>query len=363
MSEGSSTSYSDAGVQTSNGEPFTDVCVCSNACDNDAVCSAEDYLEGAEPRGTFSALPHMPSDPAMANAGPVAILPASPPDNPSLLPNTSRARRSKLPPLKALPGGSQKLLAVGLLSPTSEAMRTKNSREGDGHPKADGVDQEQLDQEPLPDDYVRQGAEPGEPAHRKSNGCGDAPNNGCADATKKCAPDVHGGTEVSHIPSHQPGSSGARHEKCNSLRSILARRRRRKNAGDLEGKENGDGDGSTLQGSASPGCGRGGAVAPWPSPDTYEATSLLCLSLDNPLRRLCIRCIEAKWSATDTWADSIVTVLILLNTIQLMMFDPLDTKANISKPETSSGKSWPPLGACVCVCVRVCVVCVLLMCC
>ena len=230
MSEGSSTSYSDAGVQTSNGEPFTDVCVCSNACDNDAVCSAEDYLgefpvnalacvlmrwrslnslhlpttraqtctrarvhilllsEGAEPRGTFSALPHMPSDPAMANAGPVAILPASPPDNPSLLPNTSRARRSKLPPLKALPGGSQKLLAVGLLSPTSEAMRTKNSREGDGHPKADGVDQEQLDQEPLPDDYVRQGAEPGEPAHRKSNGCGDAPNNGCADATKKWSP-------------------------------------------------------------------------------------------------------------------------------------------------------------------------------
>ncbi len=37
-------------------------------------------------------------------------------------------------------------------------------------------------------------------------------------------------------------------------------------------------------------------------------------------------CSEAKWSATDTWADSIVTVLILLNTIQLMMFDPLDTK-------------------------------------
>ena len=37
-------------------------------------------------------------------------------------------------------------------------------------------------------------------------------------------------------------------------------------------------------------------------------------------------CSEAKWSAQDTWADSFVTVLILLNTVQLMMFDPLDTK-------------------------------------
>jgi hypothetical protein len=42
---------------------------------------------------------------------------------------------------------------------------------------------------------------------------------------------------------------------------------------------------------------------------------------------VCARALsEAKWSAQDTWADSFVTVLILLNTVQLMMFDPLDTK-------------------------------------
>jgi hypothetical protein len=133
--------------------------------------------EGAEPRGTFAALPQMvvtqnPADMANAVASPLVSPLASPPDNPSLLQSSSRVRRSKLPPLRSLPGSSKKRQTDGLLlSPMSEAMRMK------------------LGEEPLPDDHVRQGAEPGEPAHHKSNGCGDAPNNGCADVTKNGSPD------------------------------------------------------------------------------------------------------------------------------------------------------------------------------
>ena len=161
------------------------------------------------------------------------------------------------------------------------------------------------------------------PAHSKRNGCADAGTNGAS-------VDAHGGTgDASHTPSHQPRGSESQGGHVH-FRAILGRRHWRKKATVLTGGDNGD--------------GAAGGGAAWPCPDTYEATSLCCLTLGNPLRRLCIFCIEARWSPTDTWADSIVTLLILLNTVQLMMFDPLDTKENLSKSETASGKSWPPLG-------------------
>jgi len=39
-----------------------------------------------------------------------------------------------------------------------------------------------------------------------------------------------------------------------------------------------------------------------------------------------------------------VLVLILLNTLQLMMFDPFDDKANMMVSTVTTGKIWPPLG-------------------
>jgi hypothetical protein len=77
---------------------------------------------------------------------------------------------------------------------------------------------------------------------------------------------------------------------------------------------------------------------PWPDPQQYEAMSLACLSLQNPLRRVCI------WGIEQTWWDNGVVILILLNTLQLAMFDPLDNEANLPVSHVTTGKAWPFLG-------------------
>jgi hypothetical protein len=56
----------------------------------------------------------------------------------------------------------------------------------------------------------------------------------------------------------------------------------------------------------------------WPDPNKYNPRSLGFLHLDNSLRKLCILGIEWKW-----W-DRIVLGVILLNTIQLAIYDPFD---------------------------------------
>jgi hypothetical protein len=76
----------------------------------------------------------------------------------------------------------------------------------------------------------------------------------------------------------------------------------------------------------------------WPNPHKYEAKSLACLTLRNPLRQLCIRGVEwVRW-------DQGVLALIILNTIQLMMYDPFDVVANLPTSQMTTGKAWPPLG-------------------
>ena len=76
----------------------------------------------------------------------------------------------------------------------------------------------------------------------------------------------------------------------------------------------------------------------WPSVHDYEALSLGVFTLRNPLRKFCIACIEWPW-----W-DKGVLLLIVVNTIQLMMFDPFDTSANIEPAQVFTRKAWPPLG-------------------
>lgn len=58
----------------------------------------------------------------------------------------------------------------------------------------------------------------------------------------------------------------------------------------------------------------------WPDAMIYNPRSLYCLRLRNPIRMICIACIEWKW-----W-DRIVLFLILLNTVQLGIFDPFDVE-------------------------------------
>lgn len=58
----------------------------------------------------------------------------------------------------------------------------------------------------------------------------------------------------------------------------------------------------------------------WPDAMIYNPRSLYCLRLRNPIRMICIACIEWKW-----W-DRIVLFFILLNTVQLAMFDPFDVE-------------------------------------
>jgi len=56
---------------------------------------------------------------------------------------------------------------------------------------------------------------------------------------------------------------------------------------------------------------------PWPDPKKYNKLSLMLLTLENPMRRAAIRGIEWQW-----W-DRSVLVLILLNTIQLALYNPI----------------------------------------
>jgi hypothetical protein len=79
-------------------------------------------------------------------------------------------------------------------------------------------------------------------------------------------------------------------------------------------------------------------------PAKFEAVSLGCLSLRNPIRRLCIRCITWPEGSLTPWWDQGVLLLIMINTIQLMMFDPFDNKANLDPSQLTTGKFWPPLG-------------------
>ena len=90
--------------------------------------------------------------------------------------------------------------------------------------------------------------------------------------------------------------------------------RKKRNSRWCEGAEGGAG----VDANASP------RVRPWPDAYKYEATSLACLSLQNPLRQLCI------WGIEQSWWDNGVLILILLNTLQLAMYDPLDTPANLA---------------------------------
>ncbi|EKX47601.1 hypothetical protein GUITHDRAFT_86293, partial [Guillardia theta CCMP2712] len=62
--------------------------------------------------------------------------------------------------------------------------------------------------------------------------------------------------------------------------------------------------------------------------------SLRLFSLQNPLRKLCIRGIEWKW-----W-DRIVLFVIALNTVQLAMIDPFD----VLSLSCWTWKTWPPAG-------------------
>jgi len=50
------------------------------------------------------------------------------------------------------------------------------------------------------------------------------------------------------------------------------------------------------------------------------------------------------WGIEQTWWDNGVVILILLNTLQLAMFDPLDNEANLPVSHVTTGKAWPFLG-------------------
>ena len=50
------------------------------------------------------------------------------------------------------------------------------------------------------------------------------------------------------------------------------------------------------------------------------------------------------WGIEQIWWDNGVVVLILLNTLQLAMYDPLDNPANLPESHITTGKVWPFLG-------------------
>lgn len=60
-----------------------------------------------------------------------------------------------------------------------------------------------------------------------------------------------------------------------------------------------------------------GVEEEWPNPNKYNVSTEFCQRLNNPMRRIAIRCIE--WPM---W-DKCVLFLILINTIQLSLYDPM----------------------------------------
>eukprot|EP00291_Cryptomonas_curvata_P015392 CAMPEP_0172151160 /NCGR_PEP_ID=MMETSP1050-20130122/65_1 /TAXON_ID=233186 /ORGANISM="Cryptomonas curvata, Strain CCAP979/52" /LENGTH=445 /DNA_ID=CAMNT_0012819215 /DNA_START=59 /DNA_END=1393 /DNA_ORIENTATION=- len=75
-----------------------------------------------------------------------------------------------------------------------------------------------------------------------------------------------------------------------------------------------------------------GQPAPWPDPYKYEARSLFCLTLQNPIRQGLIFAIENPW-----W-DRIVLVIILINTVSLIARDPYDVEQ--FQPESKLRTAW-----------------------
>ena len=76
----------------------------------------------------------------------------------------------------------------------------------------------------------------------------------------------------------------------------------------------------------------------WPDPDLYQPRALALLTLQNPLRRMCIAAVE--W----VWFDRFVLGVILLNSLQLAMFDPFDIPSlQPNEDSLLSGKTWPPV--------------------
>jgi hypothetical protein len=64
----------------------------------------------------------------------------------------------------------------------------------------------------------------------------------------------------------------------------------------------------------------------WPSPHKYTRRSLYLFDLKHPLRRLAIAGIEYRYRSVNVW-ETTVLALILLNTVQLAMYDPFDIPA------------------------------------
>ncbi|KAJ1482877.1 hypothetical protein T484DRAFT_2627850 [Baffinella frigidus] len=97
-------------------------------------------------------------------------------------------------------------------------------------------------------------------------------------------------------------SKGSQGTKKSNVSSALEKRRQRQLASLLEPQE-------------------------FPDPHRYNARSLYCFKLQNPLRKFLIRAIEWKW-----W-DRTVLILIFLNTLQLALYDPFDVEALNPDPE------------------------------
>jgi hypothetical protein len=66
--------------------------------------------------------------------------------------------------------------------------------------------------------------------------------------------------------------------------------------------------------------------AGWPNPHKYNSRSLYLFDLKHPVRRLAIAGIEYRFRGVNVW-ETTVLALILLNTLQLAMYDPFDIPA------------------------------------
>jgi len=64
----------------------------------------------------------------------------------------------------------------------------------------------------------------------------------------------------------------------------------------------------------------------WPDPALYNHRSFYLFDLKHPVRRFAIAGLEWRWRGVNVW-ETTVLVLILLNTVQLAMYDPFDIPA------------------------------------